>query len=177
MQRARASLCPTLVFGCLTVALHAQVPRNNLDVHRPSSRSVPGGPIDLKLDRCFHQVLANDRVRVFSVEILPHQSTELNSHNHDYVILSLGKSNFQISGAGSTYPMQLDDGEMQVLKGRWPHQIANLSETPLRLLELEVLQEVHPDHPICGLASAPMGDSAATTKAITHKAHCSRLTQ
>jgi quercetin dioxygenase-like cupin family protein len=158
MQRVRASLCPTLVFGCLTFAVHAQVPRNNLDVHRPSSRSAPSGPVDLKLDHCFHQILVNDRVRVFSVEVAPHQSTELDSHNHDYVVLSLGKSNFQISGTGNTYPMQLDDGEMQVLKGHWPHQIANLSETSLRLLEMEVLQEVHPDHPLCGLGGRECTD-------------------
>ena len=180
MRRVRVSLLSTLVLGCLTISPHAQVPRNNLDVHRPTSRSVPGGPIDLKLDRCFHQVLANDRVRVFSVEVLPHQSTELNSHNHDDVILSLGKSNFQIFGAGSTYPMQLDDGEMQVLKGRWPHQIANLSETPLHLLELEVLQEVHPDHRICGLAGQECTDGRFGSNDeghYTQSTHCSRLTQ
>ena len=159
MRRVRVSLLSTWALGCLTISLHAQVPRNNLDVHRPPSRSsVPGGPVDLKLDHCFHQVLANDRVRVFSVEVPPHQSTELDSHNHDYVILSLGKSNFQISGTGTTYPMQLEDGEMQALKGRWPHQLANLSETHLHLLELEVLQEVHPDHPLCGLAGQECTD-------------------
>ena len=144
MRLVRVSLLSTCILACLTISLHAQVPRNNLDVHRPPNRSTLSGPVDLKLDHCFRQVLANDRVRVFSVEVSPHQSTELDSHSHDYVILSLGKSSFQISGAGTAYPMQLDDGEMQVLKGRWPHQIANLSETPLHLVELEVLQEVPP---------------------------------
>ena len=90
MRRVRVSLLSTLALGCLTISLHAQVPRNNLDVHRPPSRSsVPGGPVDLKLDHCFHQVLANDRVRVFSVEVPPQQSTELDSHNHDYVIRAI----------------------------------------------------------------------------------------
>jgi quercetin dioxygenase-like cupin family protein len=158
MRRVRVSLLSTLLLGCLTISLHAQVPRNNLDVHRSPSRSAPSDPVDLKLDHCFRQVLVNDRVRVFSVEVPPHQSTELDSHNHDYVVLSLGKSNFQISGTGTAYPMQLDDGEMQVLKGRWPHRIANLSETPLHLLELEVLQEVHPDHPLCGLGGQECTD-------------------
>jgi hypothetical protein len=148
MRLVGVSFLSIIVLAIHAISLHPQIPRNNLDVHRsPSRSSVPGGPVDLKLDHCFHQVLANDRVRVFSVEVSPHQSTELDSHNHDYVILSLGKSNFQISGMGTTYPMQLDDGEMQVLKGRWAHQLSNVSETPLHLLELEVLQEVHPDHP------------------------------
>ena len=108
MRRVRVSL----LLGCLMISLHAQVPHNNLDVHRPAHRSIPSGPVDLKLDHRFRQVFANDRVRVFSVEVPPYQSTELNSHNHDYVILSLGKSNFQISGTATTYPLQLDDGEM-----------------------------------------------------------------
>lgn len=158
MRRVRASLLSTLALGCLTLSPQAQVPRSNLDVHRPPNRSAPVGPVDLKRDQCFRQVLGNERVRVFSVEIPPHQATELDSHNHDYVILSLGKSDFQISGSATTYPMQLEDGEMQVLKGRWPHQIANLAETPLHLLELEVLQEVHPDHPLCGLAGQECAD-------------------
>jgi quercetin dioxygenase-like cupin family protein len=158
MQRVRGSFFPILVLGCLTISLHAQVPRNNLDVHRQPNRSAVSEPLDVKLDHCFHQVLVNDRVRVFSLELAPHQSTELDSHNHDYVFLSLGKSNFQISGNGATYPMQLDDGEMQVLKGRWPHQIANLSETFLHLLELEVLRDVHPDHPLCGLGGKECTD-------------------
>src|SRR2546428_998923 len=144
MRRVRVSFLSSLVLSCLTISLHAQVPRSDLNVHHPPNRSVPSGPVDLRLDHRFRQVFANDRVRVFSVEVPPHQSTELDSHNHDYVILSLGKSNFQISGTATTYPMELDDGEMQVLKGRWPHQLENLSEMPLHLLELEVLHEVIP---------------------------------
>ena len=159
MRRVRVSLLPSLVLGCLTISLHAQVPHSNLDVHHPPNRSVPSGPVDLRLDHRFRQVFANDRVRVFSVELPAHQSTELDSHSHDYVILSLGKSNFQISGTATTYPIELDDGEMQVLKGRWPHQLENLSETPLHLLELEVLHEVHPEHQLCGLAGQECTDS------------------
>ena len=62
MRPVRVSLLSTLVLGSLTISLHAQIPRNNLDVHRPPNRSAPSGSVDLKLDHCFHQVLANDRV-------------------------------------------------------------------------------------------------------------------
>ena len=77
MRRVRVSFLSSLVLSCLTISLHAQVPRSNLNVHHPPNRSVPSGPVDLRLDHRFRQVFANDRVRVFSVEVPPHQSTEL----------------------------------------------------------------------------------------------------
>jgi len=85
----------------------------------------------MKSDRCFHAVLENDRVRVFRVDVAVLQSTSLDYHRHDYVVVSLGKSNFEIAGSGVRYPMQMEDGEMQVLKGEASHCVTNLSENPL----------------------------------------------
>jgi quercetin dioxygenase-like cupin family protein len=138
------------IWLCLAAA--AQVPRNELDVHRPASRiSSAGVPVDMKSDHFFHSVLENDRVRIFKVEIPPSQSSALDQHKHDYIVVSLGKNDFEIAGGGMTFPMQMDDGEIQVLKSGAPHRITNRSSQLLRLLELEVLREVHPDQPVCGL--------------------------
>jgi quercetin dioxygenase-like cupin family protein len=105
----------------------------------------------MRSDQFFHSVLENDRVRVFKVEIPPSQSSALDQHRHDYIVVSLGKNDFEIAGGGMTFPMQMENGEMQVLKGGAPHRITNHSDQPLRLLELEVLREVHPEQPVCGL--------------------------
>ena len=135
----------------LCLAATAQVPRSELDVHHPVSGVSSGGPIDMKSDHFFHSVLENDRVRVFKIEIQASQSSGLDQHRHDYIVVSLGKNDFEIAGGGMSFPMQMDDGEMQVLKGGAPHRITNRSDQPLRLLELEVLHEVHPEQPVCGL--------------------------
>jgi len=139
-----------LAWQCLGAV--AQVPRNELDLHHPASRVNSGSaPVDMKSDQFFHPALENDRVRAFRVEIPPSQTSALDQHRHDYIVLSLGKNSFEIVGGGMTFPMQMDDGEMQVLKGGAPHRITNRSDQPLRLLELEVLREVHPEQPVCGL--------------------------
>lgn len=139
-----------LTYLCLDAV--AQVPRNELDVHRPASRVDSGSvPVDTKSDHFFHSVMENDRVRVFRVEIPPSQTSALDQHRHDYIVVSLGKNDFEIAGSGMTFQMQMNDGEMQVLKGGAPHRITNRSDQPLRLLELEVLREVHPEQPVCGL--------------------------
>jgi hypothetical protein len=136
----------------LGLAATAQVPRSELDVYGSASRvSSAIGPVDMKSDRLFHSILENDRVRVFKVEIPASQSSALDQHRHDYIVVSLGKNEFEIVGGGMTFPMQMDGGEMQVLKGGAPHRITNRSGQPLRLLELEVLREVHPEQPVCGL--------------------------
>ena len=114
--------------------------------------------METKSDHCFRSVLENDRVRVFKVEVRGLQSTSVNYHRHDYLVVSLGKSNFEIAGSGIRYPMQMDDGEMQVIKGGASHRITNLSDSPLQLVEMEVMHEIHPERPVCGLGGRACSD-------------------
>jgi hypothetical protein len=143
--------CLPLLLVSFFAPLRAQVPKNNLDVQHPPSRSSVAASMDVKRDRCFRAVLENDRIRVFKVDVPGLQSTSLDYHYHDYVLVSLGKSNIEVAGNGIRYPMQMEDGEMQVLKGGASHRITNLSGSPLHLVEMEVMGEVHPERPICGL--------------------------
>jgi quercetin dioxygenase-like cupin family protein len=149
-------LCVLVCFAWLSISLAAQVRGNSLNVHPPTRTSV-SGPIEMKSDHNFHQVLDNEHVRIFKVEVPPLHSTETDYHRHDYVVLSLGTSNFEISGGGISYPMQMQDGEMQVLKGG-THQVVNRAETSLRLIELEVLRNIHPERPVCGLVGRECTD-------------------
>ncbi len=142
----------------IAAPLMAQVPKNNLDVHHPPSRPSVASSMETKSDHCFHSILENDRVRVFKVEVPGLQSTSVNYHRHDYLVVSLGKSNFEIAGSGIRYPMQMEDGEMQVIKGGASHRITNLSDTPLQLVEMEVMREIHPERPVCGLGGRACSD-------------------
>ena len=138
--------------------LAAQVPRTNLNVHRDPIRQDINEPTDMKSDHCFRQVLENPRIRVFKVDVAAGESTQLNAHRHDYVVLSLGKNDFEISGALNSFPMQLEDGNMQVLTGGWPHRIVNRAQASLRLVVVEVAQNIHPGRPICGLGGQACAD-------------------
>ena len=120
---SRNVLLTPLCLVLVTCSLHAQtqspalpqVHGNNLNVHRPPSRTNASQPIDMKSDPSFRAILDNERVRVFTIDVPPLGSTQLDMHAHDYIILSLGKSNFQLGEGAHLYPMQLDDGEMQVM--------------------------------------------------------------
>src|SRR5947208_736660 len=95
---------------------------------------------------------------MFKVEVPGLQSTSVNYHRHDYLVVSLGKSNFEIAGSGIRYPMQMEGGEMQVIKGGASHRITNLSDSPLQLVEMEVMREIHPERPVCGLGGRACSD-------------------
>jgi len=110
--------------------------------------------METKSDHCFRSVLENDRVRVFKVEVPSLQSTSVNYHRHDYLVVSLGKSNFEIAGSGIRYPMQMEVGEMQVIKGGASHR----PDSPLQLVEMEVMREIHPEGPVCGLGGRACSD-------------------
>ena len=160
----------------IAAPLMAQVPKNNLDVHHPPSRPSVASSMETKSDHCFHSVLENDRVRVFKVEVPALQSTSVNYHRHDYLVVSLGKSNFEIAGSGIRYPMQMEDGEMQVIKGGASHRITNLSDTPLQLVEMEVMREITRSVPYVAWVDAHVvtESSAEMKTAATAKAHYSK---
>lgn len=142
---------------CAVFPLQGQVTKNSFNVHRPATRT-SSATNDLSSDHFFRPVLTNERVSVFEVEIPPHQGSGSDLHKHDYILISLGPSHFEVANATNTYPFQMGDGEMEVLSGGWSQRISNLSETPLRLIEIDVARNIHPEHPICGLAAQECTD-------------------
>jgi quercetin dioxygenase-like cupin family protein len=127
---------------------------------RPRSLVAPSASfIDVTEDCCFHKLLSNDRVRVLHLKMSPHQSTAINQHLHDYVILSLGTNRLQASGAaGNDFRLDLEDGEVQIMKGGWPHKVMNLGDATLDLLELEVTRNINPEQALCGLGGKECAD-------------------
>src|SRR5205823_13532081 len=93
----------------IAAPLMAQVPKNNLDVHQPPSRPSAASSMETKSDHCFHSVLENDRVRGFNAEVPALQSTSVHYHRHDYLVVPLRKSIFDIAGSGLRYPIQMQE--------------------------------------------------------------------
>src|SRR5437773_9836026 len=54
--------------------------------------------------------------------------------------------------------MQMEDGEMQVIKGGASHRSTDRSDTPLQMVEMEVMRESHPERPGCGLGGRACSD-------------------
>jgi len=161
----------------LCLAATAQVPRSELDVHHPASRSSSAnGPVDMKSDHFFHSVLENDRVRVFKVEIPASQSSGIDQHRHDYIVVSLGKNDFEIAGGGMTFPMQMDNGEMQAER-------CTGSRTALircsGCWNSKFSAKCTPSSLFVGWADAVVltADSATVTLEPTPKAHCLKPTR
>ena len=114
--------------------------------------------MELGADACFHKLITTAQVRAFQVEIAPHQSTELNHHAHDYLIIALGNNDIAASGPGNEFQLGIQSGEMQVLQGGWPHRIVNKGDAPAHFLELEVMKDIAPEHAVCGLGASACTD-------------------
>jgi quercetin dioxygenase-like cupin family protein len=127
---------------------HATVPRQS-------------GPSDVLEDACFRKLLSNERVRVLRLQIAPHQSTGLNRRPHDYLILPLDYAQMQTVGpSGNSFDFEMRAGQMQVIKGGWPHKTINSAETGLDVLEFEINGGIKPEQAICGLAGKDCADGA-----------------
>jgi hypothetical protein len=127
---------------------------------RPKPALGPGDatPVAMKDDPAFHSELENSTVKVFRVEVAPHASSNLDNHDHDYLVFALSKSNFKVAGEMRTFSMQMAPEEMQVLRGGYPQRLINLEDTPLQIVILEAAKGIVPDKAICGLSTAECTD-------------------
>ena len=89
-----------------------------------------------------HLVLANDQVRVYSVEILPHAETLMHWHRHDYIYVMLGHTSV-VNAVKGKQPVQLEmqDGQTGFLRGGFAHIARNTSSQPFRNVTIELLQD------------------------------------
>lgn len=90
-----------------------------------------------------HQlVMADDRVRVFNVEIPPHSETLMHWHRHDYVYVTLGDSQVvnTVKGKNPVH-VEMRDGQTGFLPGGFAHMARNLSGQLYRNVTVEFLQD------------------------------------
>lgn len=98
--------------------------------------------VEITAEPHHHLVFANDRVRVFNVEIPPHQETQMHWHGHDYVYITLGSTQVinMVKGKDPA-TVEMRDGQTGFLSGGFAHMARNLSGQPYRNVTVEFLQE------------------------------------
>ena len=88
-----------------------------------------------------HLKIENEYVRVYYVEVPPHENTLLHQHDHDYIYVSLGPS--EVVNAVLNKPevhLVLKDGETHFTRGGFAHVARNLAGTPFRNVTIELLK-------------------------------------
>jgi quercetin dioxygenase-like cupin family protein len=115
------------IFSCAAMALSA-----------PSA-------VELTAEPDHHLALENKYVRVFQVEVPPRAATLLHHHAHDYMFVTLGKSEIENDVEGkSPVTATIQDGEARFVPGDFSHVAKNLSDQPFRNVTIELLQDKQP---------------------------------
>jgi len=118
-----------LIFPALLLAALALTAQNTSEV-------------ELTAEPHHHLVLENAYVRVFKVEVPPHDATLMHSHHHDYIFVTLGASEVGNDVKGKPpVTLKLQDGETRFVPGNFAHIARNLADTPFRNVTIELLQD------------------------------------
>lgn len=105
-----------------------------------SGQSAP--EVEITAEPHHHQVLANDQVRVFNLEIPPHAETQMHWHRHDYVYVQLGTAEVVNAVKGKDpVTVKLQDGQTGFLPAPFAHQGRNPTGQPFRDVIIEILQD------------------------------------
>jgi len=99
-------------------------------------------------------VLDNPDARVLFADLAAQATVRVSGRRGDYLLVSLGPSRFELATGPTHYSLELQDGEMQVLKGGWAHEIINKSNDAIRVLEIDISRGIEPEHAVCGLGGA-----------------------
>jgi quercetin dioxygenase-like cupin family protein len=98
--------------------------------------------VELTAEPHHHSAFENAYVRVFNVEVAPHEATLMHTHHHDYIFVTLGAT--EVSNEVKVKPpvtLKLQDGEVRFVPGNFAHVARNLADTPFRNVTIELLQD------------------------------------
>lgn len=115
---------------------------------------------DANLDPCVRKLTSAGPLAAYNVAVPPHGSTLVAPHEHDYLLVTLKKSDLTLSGTrGNVLQLHLGTGEMQVVNGGWAHRVENLDDTAALLVEIDVAGGIRPEHANCGLTASECSDA------------------
>ena len=98
--------------------------------------------VEITAEPSHHLALQNQYVRVFKVEVAPHQATLMHRHRHDYIFVTLGQSLVENQVAGKApLKLSLQDGETWFVPGGFAHIATDLADQPFRNITIELLQD------------------------------------
>ena len=89
-----------------------------------------------------HLALENEYVRVFKVEVAPHEATLMHRHRHDYLFVTLGDAQVTNEVQGKApVDAALKDGETRFTPGNFAHIARNRADMPFRNVTIELMQD------------------------------------
>jgi quercetin dioxygenase-like cupin family protein len=105
-----------------------------------SAQTVP--EVEITNEAHHHLALENEYVRVFQVEVPPHDATLMHRHRHDYLFVTLGDAQLtnEIEGKPPV-DAELKDGEARFTPGNFAHIARNRAATPFRNVTIELMQD------------------------------------
>ena len=116
---------PALFLSCLLAAAQSSAPE-----------------VEITAEPHHHQVFANKQVRIFCVEIPAHGETLMHWHRHDYVYINLGEAQVSNEVKGKQpVTAKLHDGDAGLISASFAHVAKNLSDTPFRNVDVELLHD------------------------------------
>jgi len=102
----------------------------------------PTPEVEITAEPHHHLVLENKYVRVFNVDVPPHNDTLMHWHRHDYVYVMLGESQVSNDVEGkSPVKAKFADGDTRFSPATFAHIARNLSDRPFRNVTIEYLQD------------------------------------
>jgi quercetin dioxygenase-like cupin family protein len=105
-----------------------------------SAQSPP--EVEITAEPHHHLVLANDQVRVFSVEVAPHAETLMHWHRHDYIYVTLGQTEVVNAVKGKDpVSVKLQEGETRFVSTGFAHIARNVADQPFRNVTIEILRD------------------------------------
>ena len=98
--------------------------------------------VEITAEPHHHQVLVNDQVRVFNVDVPAHSDTLMHWHRHDYIYVTLGATKVVNAVKGKDpVSITLADGETRFLPATFAHVARNLDDHPFKNVTIELLQD------------------------------------
>jgi len=114
-----------------------------------------------------HLKIENEYVRVYYVEVPPHDMTQLHQHDHDYLFVSLGPADVinAVLNKPETH-LVLRDRETHFSRGGFAHVAHNLSDAPFRNITVDLLKPQGEVENVCAqtLISAPVGNCPKSSR-------------
>jgi hypothetical protein len=129
---------PLIIATILVLPVVDGAPIANLTAAPQSASALPGVPVTE--EQHHHLVLENPYVKVFEVEVGPHDATLMHQHLYDYTYIVFGDADLTNAVAGKPEAkLKLPNLTVNFSRGPFAHIAANNGDTAFRNITIELL--------------------------------------